>query len=350
MPSVRARVRKAQVEATRAVVRWYVENYYLKAGDPGVPSMFFDAGTVGHFAIERARFAAGDAGALFRLLIATTMFQRRQDQQILRILRSMPERTARELTDLRILLRLADRSSCVHLRTTDALRESCDLQKDPDTKLGCCQVAPSTPCHLKVHTVVLRRYGHFGKVPTSVALAVRESGAGDLGALHEAVLRTYEEPTARAAALEAALCRAWRVNQKIASMFLSAVTNPDLSPRTPPWGTGIDWRRFVVVDSNVDLFLASIGYRGGSSYDARSAFVRDISRRIDLASIDSRLSSDNPRIVQQAMYLFMSVANRRAALSDCMHAGAGACRQCDSKLRARCPVGTPYSQVGAAAD
>lgn len=50
-------------------------------------------------------------------------------------------------------------------------------------------------------------------------------------------------------------------------MFLSMVTNPDLSPGMTSWRDGLDWTYYVVVDSNVDLFLASIGYRGGKSYD-----------------------------------------------------------------------------------
>jgi len=75
------------------------------------------------------------------------------------------------------------------------------------------------------------------------------------------------------------------VNQKIASMFLSGVTNPDLSDGTAPWARGVDWTYFVVVDSNVDLFLASIGYGGGLSYDARREFIRAIAQHIDLSAL-----------------------------------------------------------------
>jgi hypothetical protein len=152
------------------------------------------------------------------------------------------------------------------------------------------------------------------------------------------VLRRERDPLARARALEAALSSAWRVNQKIASMFLSAVTNPDLSRGTAPWARGVDWTYFVVVDSNVDLFLTSIGYRGGSSYDARREFICALARRIDLRELDHRLHQYNPRVVQQALYLFMSSANRRATQDDCMHSGASACRACPASLARRCPV------------
>jgi len=303
-----------------------------------VIGMFCDATRVGAFAVDRDALRAGDGRALFRLLVTTAMFQRRQDVQILRILRGIGDADAAELTDSNRLLRLIDEGKCAHLRSTVALHSTCDLGKDPVTRAGCCTVNPDVACHLKRHTVLLKRYGHFGKVPTSLALILREARTSDLGALRRAVLRRKRDPMARARALEAAISCAWRVNQKIASMFLSAVTNPDLSPGTAPWRRGVDWTYFVVVDSNVDLFFASVGYRGGSSYDARREFVRALARRIDLRRFDRRLHRFNPRLVQQALYLFMSGANRRAAPYDCMHLGEAACAQCPTTLSRRCPV------------
>lgn len=270
------------------------------------------------------------------MLVATAMFQRRQDVQILRILRGISAEDARELTTARQLLALADATPCANLRTTSHLHERCDLGKDPRTGKGVCGKNPRVHCALKRHTVLLKRYGHFGKVPTSLALAIREIGARDLEALRARVLRTTTDPRERAIALEAALCRAWRVSQKIASMFLSMVSNPDLSARAP-WARGVDWTYFIVVDSNVDLFLEAIGYSGTGTYAARRGFVEALSRKIDLTAYDRRLHACNPRIVQQAMYLFMSEANRRAAgPRDCR--GAAACSACDPTLARRCPV------------
>ena len=170
---------------------------------------------------------------------------------------------ADEISDAEQLWELVDDGGCVHMRTTLALAEECDLDKDPRTRVGCCSANPKVACHLKRHTVLLKRYGHFGKVPTSIALMVRESGAEDLSALRRLVMKRARNPLARAQELERELSRAWRVSQKIASMFLSMVTNPDLSRGLAPWSRGIDWTYYVVVDSNVDLFLASIGYHGG---------------------------------------------------------------------------------------
>lgn len=330
--------RESQVAATAAVVGWYLKHHFRKPSDPGVVGMFCDPARVGAFAVERRALRAGDGRALFRLLVATSMFQRRQDVQVLRILRGIGRRDADEIGDAGRLLRLVDRCECPHIRSTTALAERCDLSKDERTREGTCAANADVACHLKRHTVLLKRYGHFGKVPTSIALMVREAGGADLTALRLAVFERTSDPLDRARALEAELSRAWRVNQKIASMFLSAIANPDLSRGLSPWSRGVDWTYFVVVDSNVDLFLASVRYRGGSSYDARREFVRAVAREIDLSKLDASLHAFNPRVVQQAMYLFMSAANRRAAATDCMHMGPAACANCPKALSSRCPV------------
>lgn len=337
-PQKPARPRAPQVSATNAVVRWYLDQHFRRPSDPGVVEMFCDPARVGSFAVDRRALRVGDGRALFRLLVSTAMFQRRQDLQILRILQGMDASDAAEISDAERLLALVDDGDCEHMRTTRTLAEVCDLEKDPRTRKGCCDANPGVACHLKRHTVLLKRYGHFGKVPTSIALMVRESGAEDLPELRRLVMRRERDPLARARALERELSRAWRVNQKIASMFLSMITNPDLSRGLAPWSRGIDWTYYVVVDSNVDLFLASIGYDGTGTYDARRDFIRDVARRIDLTEFDIALAPYNPRLVQQAMYLFMSTANRRAAAGDCMHLAPTACATCPRALRRRCPA------------
>jgi len=327
---------RRQIDATRAVVRWYLRLFFGTHHDPGVTARFCEPEVVGLWAIDAAQLRAGDPDALFRLLIATAMFQRRQDQQILRILRGTPSFAIQDLTDARGLLIAAAACGCPALETNDALLASCDLTKHATTKLGVCTLRPETQCRPKEHTVWLRRYGHFGKVPTSAALMLRETGAGDLRGLYERVLREHRTRAARSVALELELSRAWRINQKIASMFLSGISNPDLARGLAPWTDGLDWRRFVVIDSNVDLFLASIGYRGPASYDARRDFVRELAGGIDLRSEGARTHADNPRLVQQAMFVFMSAANRRASPNDCMHVRPPLCAQCPDALHRRC--------------
>ena len=232
---------------------------------------------------------------------------------------------------------LLDSSRCRFIKTSEGLRFGCDLMKDASGR-GHCKHRPRTTCHLKRHTEVLKRYGHFGKVPTSLALVLREAGVDDLADLHRQVLEDVPTPVERAAVFEQVLSRAWRVSDKISAMFLSAISNPDLSDGLTPWGEGVDWTRFVVIDSNVDSFLELAGFPGPWSYDARRRFIIKLSKRIDLSEYNPRLHRYNPRIVQQALYLFMSKTNRSAKEEDCAHRAPLSCGQCNKDLRTLCPL------------
>lgn len=170
-------------------MRWYLDTHFRRPADPGVVDMFCDPSRVGSFAVDRRALRAGDGRALFRLLVATSMFQRRQDVQILRILQGMGAADAAEISDADRLHALVDDGGCAHMRTTQALAAMCDLDKEPRTRIGCCGANPSVACHLNRHTVLLKRYGHFGKVPTSIALMVRESGAKDLAEMRRLVMK-----------------------------------------------------------------------------------------------------------------------------------------------------------------
>jgi hypothetical protein len=323
---------RAQVRTTEAVVAWYLATHFGTDGDPGLLGTFTDRARVGAFAVTREEIQARDDDALFRLLIATTMFQRLRDIQILRILQNIEAEAADEMTRPGRLLQLVDDMACQHSKTTKALRESCDLGKL--NGVGVCQSEPKLACHMKRHTVTLKRYGHFGKVPTSAALMLREQGTTSLDGLRQRVFESHSDPRARAIALEALLCDSWRINQKIASMYLSLLTNPDLDAGAP-WTQGIDWTYYVVVDSNVDLFLAAVGYTGVGTYDARRSFVEALARGIDLRKHQPSLHAYNPRLVQQSLYLFMSHTNRRALPSDCANI-EGACARCPKVVSALC--------------
>lgn len=330
---------KKQVDTAREVTRWYLATHYKTVDEPGMPAMFCDPRRVGAFAIERAAVKRGDAAALFSLLVTTAMFQRLQDRIVMGILRGIENDTAQEIASMARLLSLVDEGECPHARSTEALRLHCDLTKDLERGAGVCEANPTVPCHLKRHTVALRRYGHFGKMPTSIALALKEQGAASLPELRDRIVRSVQEPHDRAVALEAALSRAWRVSQKIASMFLSAVCNPDIAlDGVAPWQDGIDWSHFVVIDTNVDLFLAAVGYRGTMTYDARRAYIQALARHMDLSDFGCALQPYNPRIVQQALYLFMSLSNRKSLARDCAHQGALACAACPSSVRQICPL------------
>ena len=61
-------------------------------------------------------------------------------------------------------MRLVDGSECALLQRNESLVTECDLAKDARTKQGICASNRDVECHLKRHTVVLKRYGHFEKV------------------------------------------------------------------------------------------------------------------------------------------------------------------------------------------
>lgn len=323
-----------QIRAAHAVTAWYLDRYHGTSEDVGVARMFTDPARVGEFAVDAAALAVGDGPALFRVLMATVMFQRRQDLQIMRVLRGLSADEVDELCSPARLLALADGSGCVHASTLSGLLERCDLRKD-EQAMGVCAANPDVACACKRHAKLLKRYGHFGKVPTGLALTLREHHVGTLPELRAWAIGDGCDERAAAARLEAALRRAWRVSDKIAAMFLSMLANPDLCPGLSPWSEGLDWRRWVVIDSNVDLFLASIGYAGQTTYAARAGFVRSLAARIDLSSMKPGMVADNPRIVQQAMYLFMSTTNRRALGGDCARV-PDACSLCAPELSLRC--------------
>jgi hypothetical protein len=100
--------------------------------------------------------------ALFGLLVSMTMFQRRSDLQIMRVLRGIARGDADEPTDASHRLVLSDRG-CEHSRSLDALLERCDVEKYPDTKRGFCGYGPETHCGVKGLNELLKLYGHFGK-------------------------------------------------------------------------------------------------------------------------------------------------------------------------------------------
>jgi hypothetical protein len=327
---------RTAISATRAIVTWYVQNYLGTADDTGVTEMFCRRESVGFFAVDRGALERGEAEALFRLLVTITMFQRLSDVQIMRTLRSIGEDEARELTDANSLLRLAD-TDCDLSTSLSNLLTRCDLSKDEQGR-GCCGARPQTACALKRHTVTLRRYGHFGKMPMSIALALRDSGVDDLPSLRASVWRATQDPLDRAMRLESAISKAWRVNHKIAAMFLSAVTNRALAGDLAPWSDGVDAEYFVVVDSNVDLALEALGYTGPRTYAARRQFVTALAAHVRLDRMRTGLPCARPRIVQQGLYLFMSKSNRRANSRDCHHGGPAACALCPTALSEVCPL------------
>ena len=325
-----------QLATTRAVVQWYLDLYYSTDADLGLLSMFCNPARVGHFAVNQEDIATEQPDALFKLLVTVAMFQRLRDSHVMGILRGISAEDAADMTSVETLLALAQGCTCPHSHSNKSLIQLCDLTKKPETKRGTCTVAPELPCYLKHHTELLRRYGHFGKVPTSAALVISEHG--DLAQLRVRVLTEVADPLERAQQLEMALSKAWRISEKLSAMYLSLLTVPNLGLERPPWQEGIDWRYFVVVDRNVDAFLTTINYSGSGTYTARRTFVQALAEGVNLSALRPELTKNNPRLVQQAFYLFMSEPNRRTNQADCCQHGDKVCAKCPSVLSEKCPT------------
>ena len=167
--------------------------------------------------------------------------------------------------------------------------------------------------------------------PTSAWLHVGRGGG--LPAVYAEVRRTHADPAARAAALVARLSRVYHVGRKLATMFVSAVSTPELAPGLTPWFPSIDGSSLVVVDTNVARVVDRLAPSGASkTYAARDAWIRQAASTVRLRDLDGTLPARSPRFVQQALYAFRSRANRAARGDPC--ATARTCRACVVEL---CP-------------
>ena len=309
-----------------AVVDWYLKTAYGRWEGPGVTPFFADRSRVGHFAVELTLVERGDPATLFRLLVMIAMFQSRRDVDIMAILRGMPARTVADLTSPSRLRVLTDGSSCDHLRSSTALVNSCDVARAG--RSATCASRPELRCHVKEATSAIGRMGDMGKLPSSAWLTLGKAGVS--GAVERACQDELSPPK-RADQLVAELSRIHRIGRKLASLYVSALSTPELGV-VAPWRPRIDGSRLVVVDGNVAAAVAIWrGPRARRTYDATATWiskVADTMERRRNPALSPRLS---PRFVQQAMYVFRSRFNRVAAHDGC------ATRRCSSCPSRVCP-------------
>jgi len=155
----------------RGVVAWYFGQVYGRLEGPGTLPYYCDPKRVGHFALSRSELAAGRPTALFKLFVAMAMFQARRDVVIMRQQASMSREETRYLLSTATIGRLALRSQCDQLVSAETFDAGCDVQKSGG--LVDCIRHPGAPCHVKDATVLLKRMGDMGKLPTSAWLKVR---------------------------------------------------------------------------------------------------------------------------------------------------------------------------------
>src|SRR5262249_44510552 len=118
------------VDAVARIVAWYFRTAYGVWEGPGTLPYYCDPARVGAFAVAPEALARGDEAALFRLLVATAMFQVRRDVDVMAIQRAVPARTARDLLSPARLRVLTAASRCEHVRYADAFDARCSVARD----------------------------------------------------------------------------------------------------------------------------------------------------------------------------------------------------------------------------
>ncbi len=318
------------VAEVAAIVRWYLAHAYGRSEGPRRRPYFADPARVGAFAVDLAALRRRDDAALFQLLVAMGLYQSRRDADIMAIQRGMPTRTARALTSTRRLRVLVDDGRCEHLRAADVFDTRCEVQRDLARGTATCGHRPRTPCHVKAATLAIGRMGDMGMLPTSAWLHV---GPGGLRRWFDDACAATPSPTERAALLVERVATIRRIGRKLATMYVSALSVPALTPGFAPWAPEVDGSRLVVVDANVARVIDHLrGGRGPRTYEAMSAWLTAVADRIDLRALRPGLPAHSPRLVQQALYVFRSRSNRAARGDAC--ATRAPCRACPSAV---CP-------------
>lgn len=298
----------------KGVLAWYLSEVYGRVEGPGTLPFYCDAKRVGPFFVNPSELAAGDASALFKLFVAMGMFQALRDVVIMRQQAAMLRSAAQSLLSTKVLGKLVRRSPCEQLASAATFDAGCSVQKSGGI-VDCAHHAGVT-CHVKDATRLLNRMGDMGKLPTSAWLHAWQDGR--LAALLEEVQATESHPARRATLLVERFSRVYRVGEKLATMFVSALATPALAPGLTPWFPAVDGNTLVIVDTNVaravDLLGAPMGAR---TYSARARWIREQAETIDLQEFRADVPAFSPRLVQQALYTFCSKSNRSAQTDDC---------------------------------
>jgi hypothetical protein len=244
--------------------------------------------------------------------------------------RSMSAFFATALTVPSRVKRSIVRSGCPKLSSADEFDEGCNVAKAG--KKVDCGYRPGVVCHVKDATVAFNRMGDMGKLPTSAWLHLWRHGG--LGLVLNEVLQQEKQPTKRAMLLVEKVSSVHRVGRKLATMFVSALSTPQLAPGLTPWFPDVDGNELVIVDTNVARAVDALRQSSASTtYDARERWIREQSSRIDLRQFHRGVPSYSPRLVQQALYMFCSKSNRVARADVC----SGADEPCVNCATTLCP-------------
>lgn len=275
---------------------------------------YCDPKRTGHFAVESTELTNGNPTALFKLFVCLAMYQARRDVVIMRQQASMSLTEVQSLVSMKMAEIAARQSPCEHLSSAVNFDANCDVYKF--AKNVDCHSHPGAPCHVKNATALLNRMGDMGKLPTSAWLNAWQ--AGRLTKLLEEVQANEVEPQLRAQMLVTRFASIYRVGEKLATMFVSALSTPALAQGLTPWFPNIDGNALVVVDTNVALAVSLLqGPPLTASYAQKVRWIREQALSVDLREFDSSLPRYSPRLIQQALYRFCSKSNRLEQFNDC---------------------------------
>lgn len=326
------RKRLSRRDELRRILNWYFDSRYGCTEGPGTTPFYCDPSRVGAFAVHPDALARAGDEALFRLFVGLSMYQALRDTVVMTHQQRLSYRDATIVASLPVVEDFVRSRSCPGSHGDDWLSDYCDVWKRTG-RVGCSQ-HPELRCAVKDATRAFNRMGDIGKLPSSAYLTIWARGHGGLAGILQTALKTSPSPTARASLLVAQLSRVHRVGRKLATLFVSLLSTPALSPGLSPWYPDVDGNELVVVDTNVARAVDVLsGSSHSGTYDSRQAWVREQASRLDLSTFDRRVPRYSPRMVQQALYAFCSRSNRIALRDPC----AGEVGRCGTCVPRVCP-------------
>jgi hypothetical protein len=316
--------RRRVLDDLERIVAWYLATAFRRWEGPGVRPYYADPARVGRFAVDLDAVAARDPDALFQVLVTLAAYQSRRDVDIMAIQRAMPARRAAAMTSPRRLRLLVENAPCRNLRDASTFDRACDVRRDFARDRATCDTRPRTACHVKDATSAIGRMGDLGKTPTSAWLHLGPAG---LTRWFADACAADRDPHARAADMIERVAAIYRIGVKLASMFVSALSVPEMGIGVAAWSPELDGSRIVVVDANVGHAIRSWrrGRGADNTYTANARWFVAAANEINLSRLRAGLPRSSPRFVQQAVYLFRSRSNRIAHGDMCADAPCVAC-------------------------
>ena len=323
----KAHDKELAVQAVRRAVQWYVARLPKNRSVP----FYCNPACVGGFAVAPAKLAAGDASALFRLLVGLSMYQGIRDAVVMRHQRSLSRSAIESVADMRAVGSATARHKCSSFHDDASFQSSCSVAKR--VALVDCDKHPGSPCHVKDATRAFKRMGDMANLPTSAWLSYWKDDG----------VRTLLER----------VCDAETANQTRIAVGRSVPAGTPGRPRSSrrclveralgartSAGADLDGIRrdgndlvVVVTDVRARAVDTLSPPSTGQDLDARAQWVRDVAGAIDLREVRRDLPLTSPRLVQEALYTFCSKSNRLAAGDSC----ATQAIRCDACAPELCP-------------